>query len=129
MEPTAKRRGFRKMRKLYAGKTMLIQPTPATLAATVIAALFVTAISPSVQAQQPAPQNVPTPPDSAKPKPAAPPADAMPTGDPKTGVLKPPDVDPKMAKAVPDVDPAMNNPPPGTTKAPADAPPAEAKPR
>ena len=108
---------------------MLTQPTPAALAATAIAALFVTAISPSVHAQQPVPQNVPTPPDSTKPKPAAPPADAMPTGDPKTGVLKPPDVDPKMAKAVPDVDPAMNNPPPGTTKAPADAPPAEAKPR
>ncbi len=102
---------------------MLTQPTPAALVTTVIAALFVTAISPTLHAQQPAP------PDSTKPKPAAPPADAAPTGDPKTGVLKPPDVDPKMAKAVPDVDPAMDNPPPGTTKVPSDAPPAEAKPR
>ena len=108
---------------------MLTRPNPNRLAAAIIAVLVVTAISHSAHAQQPAPQNVPTPPDSAKPKPAAPPAEAMPTGDPKTGVLKPPDVDPKMAKAVPDVDPAMDNPPPGTTKAPADAPPAEAKPR
>jgi hypothetical protein len=108
---------------------MLTRPNPNRLAATIIAVLVVTATSPSVQAQQPAPQNLPTPPDSAKPKAAAPPAEAMPTGDPKTGVLKPPDIDPKMAKAVPDVDPAMDNPPPGTTKAPADAPPAEAKPR
>ena len=115
---------------------MSIQCTPnrplaynRTLAAIAAAALLVTLTSPCVHAQQPAPQDVPTPPDSAKPKPAAPRANAMPTGDPKTGVLNPPDVDPKMAKAVPDVDPAMNNPPPGTTKAPADAPPAEAKPR
>jgi hypothetical protein len=113
---------------------MLTQPNPIspaacsrTLAAIAAATLFIAMTSPSVQAQQPAPQNVPTPPDSAKPK-AAPP-EAKPIGDPKTGVLKPPDVDPKMAKTVPDVDPAMDNPPPGTTKAPADAPPAEAKPR
>jgi hypothetical protein len=80
-------------------------------------------------AQHPAPQNVQTPPDSAKPKPVPPPTEVKPKGDPKTGVLTPPDVDPKMAKAVPDVDPAMNNPPPNVTPAPPDAPPPNAKPR
>jgi hypothetical protein len=50
----------------------------------------------------------------------APPADARPSGDPQSGVLKPPDVDPKMAKPVPDVDPAMDNPPPGKTPSPTD---------
>ena len=50
----------------------------------------------------------------------SPPADALPSGDPKTGVLKPPDVDPKMAKPVPDVDPAMDNPPPGKAPTPTD---------
>jgi hypothetical protein len=50
----------------------------------------------------------------------APPADARPSGDPHSGVLKPPDVDPKMAKPVPDVDPAMDNPPPGKTPSPTD---------
>ncbi len=115
---------------------MLTRPDPnrsqacaRTLAAIAATALFVTVISPSVQAQQPAPQNLPTPPESANPKSAPVPPEAKPVGDPKTGVLKPPDVDPKMSKAVPDIDPAMDNPPPGTTKAPAGAPPAEAKPR
>jgi len=50
----------------------------------------------------------------------APPADAQPSGDPKSGVVKPPDIDPKMAKPVPDVDPAMDNPTPGKTPAPQD---------
>jgi hypothetical protein len=50
----------------------------------------------------------------------APPADALPSGDPHSGVLKPPDVDPKMAKSVPDVDPAMDKPPPGKTPGPTD---------
>jgi hypothetical protein len=64
----------------------------------------------------------PTPPSQQKKTPDAPPppADALPTGDPKTGVLIPPNVDPKMAKPVPDVDPAMDNPPPGKVPAPAD---------
>jgi hypothetical protein len=50
----------------------------------------------------------------------APPAGTLPSGDPHSGVLKPPDIDPKMAKSVPDVDPAMANPPPGKTTGPAD---------
>jgi hypothetical protein len=50
----------------------------------------------------------------------APPAEARPSGDPQSGVLKPPNVDPKMAKPVPDVDPAMDNPPPGKTPGPTD---------
>ncbi|HTJ62321.1 MAG TPA: hypothetical protein VL899_00800 [Alphaproteobacteria bacterium] len=80
-------------------------------------------------AQQPAGQNVQTSPDGAKPEPVPPPAEVKPKGDPRTGVLTPPNVDPKMAKAVPDVDPAMNNPPPNVTPAPPDAPPPTAKPR
>jgi len=61
-----------------------------------------------------------TPPSQQKrttPDAPPPPTDAQPSGDPKTGVLTPPDVDQKMAKPVPDVDPAMDNPP---GKAPAD---------
>ena len=50
----------------------------------------------------------------------APPADALPSGDPKTGVLTPPNIDPKMAKSVPDVDPGINNPSPGKAPPPAD---------
>jgi hypothetical protein len=50
----------------------------------------------------------------------APPADALPSGGPKSGVLRPPDVDPKMAKPVPDVDPAMSNASPGKTPGPTD---------
>jgi len=133
MEQIPKRSRFNHIRNLSAGKAMLTQPKPAAccypLAAVAAATLFVAIAAPSAQAQQPAPLNLQTPPDSAKPKSAAPPMDAMPKGNSKTGVLKPPDVDPKMAKSVPDVDPGMNNPPPGTTKAPSDAPPAEAKPR
>jgi hypothetical protein len=59
----------------------------------------------------------------------APPADARPSGDPHSGVLKPPDVDPKMARPVPDVDPAMDNPPPGKTPTPPDAAAPKAQPK
>ncbi len=50
----------------------------------------------------------------------APTAEALPSGDPKTGVLTPPNVDPKMAKTVPDVDPGMSNRSPGKTPEPSD---------
>jgi len=57
-----------------------------------------------------------------------PPPEAQPKGDPKAGVLKPPDVDPKMAKTVPDVDPAMNQPPPDK-QSPADQGPPKVQPK
>jgi hypothetical protein len=44
--------------------------------------------------------------------------EAKPQGAPKTGVLKPPDVDPKMSKPVPDIDPQMDKPPPGKPQPP-----------
>jgi hypothetical protein len=58
-----------------------------------------------------------------------PPPDAKPLGDPKTGVLKPPDVDPKMDKKVPDVDPGMTQPPPDKQSPPADQPPPKVQPK
>jgi hypothetical protein len=61
--------------------------------------------------------------------PPAPPSDALPSGDPKSGVLKPPDVDPKMSKKVPDVDPAMDDPPAGKAPAPPAADPPKVQPR
>jgi hypothetical protein len=67
--------------------------------------------------------------DKATSNPPAPPADAMPAGDPKTGVLKPPNIDPKMAKPVPDVDPAMDNAPPGKKAAPDTASPPKVQPK
>ena len=67
--------------------------------------------------------------DGSDPNPPAPPADAQPSGDPQSGVLKPPDVDPKMAKTVPDVDPAMDKPPPGKPHAPDAADPPKVQPR
>ena len=67
-----------------------------------------------------------TPPSAEKAPP--PPPDAKPTGNPKTGVLHPPDVDPKMAKQVPDVDPGMTQPPPDKQQ-PADQAPPKVQPK
>jgi hypothetical protein len=41
------------------------------------------------------------------------PPTAKPAGEARTGLLKPPDVDPDMSKRVPDIDPGMTQPPPG----------------
>jgi hypothetical protein len=81
-----------------------------------LAALAFTGIPALAEPQQ-------TPPSQQKkatPDAPPPPADALPSYDPKTGVLTPPDVDPKMAKPVPDVDPAMDKPPLGKLPAPTD---------
>jgi hypothetical protein len=53
----------------------------------------------------------------------------LPAGDPQNGVLKPPNIDPKMAKAVPGVDPAMDDPPPGKRPAPDSPEPPKVQPR
>jgi hypothetical protein len=58
-----------------------------------------------------------------------PPPEAKPEGDPKTGELRPPDVDPKMAKKVPDVDPGMTQPPPDKQSPPADQGPPKVQPK
>jgi hypothetical protein len=83
-------------------------------------ALLLAGVSLAAQAQQTTADQPSRGPkaDKATSNPAAPPADAMPIGDPKSGVLKPPNIDPKMSKAVPDVDPAIDNPPPGKAPAP-----------
>lgn len=68
-------------------------------------------------------------PEPAPPRSPAPADEALPSGNPQTGVLKPPDVDPKMAKPVPDVDPAMDNPPPGKPPAPETSEPPKVQPK
>ncbi len=42
---------------------------------------------------------------------------------PKSGVVEPPDVDPKMARPVPNVDPAIDKPPAGVARPGAPTPP------
>lgn len=92
-----------------------------------LAALLFVGLSAPAHAQQ-TPSDPPAH-DKKTANPPAPPADASPRGDPTTGVLKPPDVDPKMAKPVPDVDPAMINPPPGKPVAPDPSAPLKIQPR
>jgi hypothetical protein len=73
-------------------------------------------------------------PQAQTPKKTAPDAGSLPattplSGDAKTGVVKPPDVDPKMAKQVPDVDPGMTHPPPDKSSAPTDPSVPKAQPK
>lgn len=66
-------------------------------------------------------------PDQAQPQPSVPPA-----GPPQNGVIKPPDVDPKMTRAAPDVDPKMAKRPAPMTEPqekPDQQPPVEAQPK
>lgn len=138
MELSLVGRGYRKMRKMMSIETMKMlgrkrlipidtrSAAPRMLGAVVFAAIAATAgaqtVTPDVPKHDAAPQPVP-------PK-SSPPADeALPSGNPHTGVLKPPDVDPKMAKQVPDVDPAMDNPPPGKPPAPEAADPPKVQPK
>jgi hypothetical protein len=77
------------------------------------------------QASTDQPQKLPDETQKAPP----PPPEAQPKGDPKTGMVKPPDVDPKMAKKVPDVDPGMTQPPPDKQSPPADQGPPKVQPK
>ena len=77
-------------------------------AASLVAVVLSCGLCHASYAQQTSPDQTQTQPPKASP----PPPEAKPTGDPKTGVVRPPDVDPKMAKKVPDVDPGMTQPPP-----------------
>jgi hypothetical protein len=126
MELPTKAAGFHKVRNLPVVRSMKThrRGTPVRIdrvfgAAGALATLLLCGLPATTYAQQPstdqAPSHKKTVPDAP-----APPAGALPSGDARSGVLKPPDVDPKMAKPVPDVDPAMDNPPPGKTPGPAD---------
>ena len=101
------------------------------VAAATVLSLLTLGLCHATYAQQTSPdhtQNIPEQTQKAPP----PPPDAKPTGDPKTGVLHPPDVDPKMAKQVPDVDPGMTQPPPAKPDKqppPADQPPPKVQPK
>src|SRR5580698_5222148 len=107
MELPTKAAGFHKVRNLPVVETMKTRrrgiPSRIDRAIKAVAALAVMltcSLSPPGYAQQPTT-------DQAQPRrttpDAPPPADALPSSSPKNGVVKPPDVDPKMAKPVPDV--------------------------
>jgi hypothetical protein len=124
MELPTKAAGFHKVRNLPAIQTMETRrrrirsrTDRATKAATALAALLICCLPLSGYAQRISTDQA-QPHKKTTPDAPPPPADALPSGDAKNGILKPPDVDPKMAKRVPDVDPAMSNPPPGKTPVP-----------
>jgi hypothetical protein len=78
-------------------------------ATALIAGLLVLGPCHATYARQASADKARKPPDWTR---KAPLPDAKPAGDPKTGLVKPPDIDPKMAKKVPEVDPGMTQPPP-----------------
>lgn len=126
MELPTKTAGFYKVRNLPVVETMKTRrrgiPSRIDLtlgAAGAVAALLFLGLPATAYAQTPSPDQAQSH-KKTVPDAPAPPADARPSGDPKSGVLKPPNVDPQMAKPVPDVDPAMNNPPPGKAPGPTD---------
>ena len=97
------------------------------IAAGAVFTLLAFSLCHATYAQQTSPDHTQNIPDQTQKAP--PPPDAKPAGDPKSGVLKPPDVDPKMAKQVPDVDPGMTQPPPGKQSPPTDQPPPKVQPK
>jgi len=126
MELPTKAAGFHKVRNLPIIETMKSRRRGirsridrAARAAAALAALLICGFPLMGYAQQTSTDQAQSP-RKATPDAPPPPADALPSGDPRNGVLKPPDVDPMMAKPVPDVDPAMSNPPPGKTPTPND---------
>ena len=126
MELPTKAAGFHKVRNLPVVRSMKTRRwgIPSRIdrvigATGALATLLLCGLPATTYAQQ-TPTDQTQPHKKTVPDAPAPPADARPSGDPHSGVLKPPDVDPKMAKSVPDVDPAMNNAPPGKTPAPTD---------
>ena len=134
LEPFIAPETFHKVRNLTIAETM---KTPSgrissrkdrvIAAASFFAILLTCGLCHATYAQQASPDQIPKPPPSTD---KAQPPVAKPAGAPKSGVLKPPDVDPKMAKKVPDVDPGMTKPPPDKQSPPADkqAPPSDQPP-
>jgi hypothetical protein len=131
MELPTKAAGFHKVRNLPVVRSMktrrrgIPSRIDRVIGATGAFAVVLLCGLPATTYAQRSPTDQAQPHKKTVPDAPAPPADARASGDPHSGVLKPPDVDPKMAKPVPDVDPAMDNPPPG--KAPASPDPAAPK--
>jgi hypothetical protein len=109
------------------GSTNFSRKDRGIAAAAVLALLLACGICHATYAQQSSPDQTKKVPDETQKAP--PPPDVRPTGDPKTGVVKPPNVDPKMAKKVPDVDPGMTQPPPDKQSPPTDQPPPKVQPK
>jgi hypothetical protein len=127
MEPFAKVAAFRKVRNLSVIQPMQTQRIGSfsrtdriAVLAALLSGLLTRGFPFSGYARQIS-RDQAQPHKNTAPDTPSPPAGAMPSGDAKNGVLKPPDVDPKMAKPVPDVDPAMDNPPPGKDPARGDS--------
>jgi hypothetical protein len=108
------------------GKTNSSRNDRKIAAAAFFAALLALGLCHAAYAQQTSADQTQKPPPATD---KGPPPEAKPSGDPKTGVLKPPNVDPKMAKQVPDVDPGMTQPPPNKQSPPSDAPPPKVQPK
>jgi hypothetical protein len=136
-EPFIARGTFHKVRNLTTAEPMktpsrgIFSRKDRAIAAAAVLTLLAFMLCHATYAQQTSPdqtQNIPDPTQKSPP----PPPDAKPAGDPKTGVLHPPDVDPKMAKQVPDLDPGMTQPPPAKPDKqppPADQPPPKVQPK
>jgi hypothetical protein len=130
MELPTNHAGFHKMRNLPLRNLPVVETMttrqrgipsrigPMTRAAGALTALLFCGLGSAGYAQRPSADQT-QPSQRTVPDAPAPPAEARPSGDPASGVVNPPDVDPKMAKPVPDVDPAMDNPPAGKMPAPA----------
>jgi hypothetical protein len=88
------------------------RPRQALAVLTIAGALTIAASAHARQISQAPPA---TPPDQG----TAP----TPSAAPKSGVVEPPDVDPKMARPVPNVDPAIDKPPAGVARPGAPTPP------
>jgi hypothetical protein len=126
MELPTKSAGFHKVRNLPVVETMKTRRRriPSRIDRVIglsgaLAALLICGLPSMGYAQQTSTDQA-QPHKKTVPDAPAPPVDARPSGDPHSGVLKPPNIDPKMAKSVPDVDPAMDNPPPGKAPGPTD---------
>ena len=134
LEPFIAPETFHKVRNLTTVEPMktpsrgIFSQKDRTVAAAAVLTLLAFSLCHATYAQQASPDQSKKVPEQTQKAPPPPP-DAKPSGDPKTGVLHPPDVDPKMAKQVPDVDPGMTQPPPDKQSPPADQPPPKVQPK
>ena len=98
-------------------RAVRIRPRDAAILALAIVAF------PSLFPDASAQQTNPVPPAEQVPEHDSPKAAAPSNSVPASGVVRPRDVDPKMAQPVPNVDPAMNKPPADSTRPPPETPP------